>query len=299
MLRRVLLPILLACGLLVPAMAGAAKPPAATVGKPEIAWVRVGVVTPEAGQTSPLTGRVIVRVRVTHRGLEDAAVGTQAVGTITVVLSRFEGDRNYSIAGGTASRALPVLLEPLGVIYQVVIAPGQSARVLAAARAGTLRSLVLVDQRVRARGRAPARNGNFLQADASVATLGLPLPVAEPPLMTAGGRRAIIEADATGRGIVRRIDIPLAGGRLLQLSTGGRPANGLVPDDGSPGALGGTITILDGDGTKLAELPAPAGFSLAVSPTGRQRGTLTWPALEVPGIDPIPAGSALLAPPAT
>ena len=64
-------------------------------------------------------------------------------------------------------------------------------------------------------------------------------------------------------------------------------------------ALGGTITILGADGATLAELPAPAGFSLAVSPTGRQRGTLTWPAFEAPGTEPVAAGTALLSAPST
>ena len=53
------------------------------------------------------------------------------------------------------------------------------------------------------------------------------------------------------------------------------------------------------DGAKLAELPAPAGFSLAVSPTGRQRGTLVWPAFEAPGTEPVVAGTALLSAPLT
>jgi hypothetical protein len=298
MRRHLIFLTLLAFGLLAPA-AAAAPPPAATVGEPAVRWVRLGVVTPAAGEASPLAGRVVVRVLVQHRGLVDAAVGTQTIGSITVVLSRFQGDRDYSIAGGATAHALPVLTEPIGVVYQIVIAARQSASVVAAAKAGTLRSLVLVDQRAKARGRAPARNGTFLQADAEVRPLPLPLPTALPPLLSANGRRVVIGADAQGIGIVQRVDVPIAGGRILQLTTGGKAANGRVPAAGAPGALGGTITILGADGATLAELPAPAGFSLAVSPTGRQRGTLTWPAFEAPGTEPVAAGTALLSAPST
>ena len=299
MLRRVVLPLLLAFGLLAPAVAQAAKPPAATIGKPIVSWVRVGVVTPAAGDTSPLAGRIVVRVLVRHLGIPDAAPGLQTVGTVTVVLSRFESDRNHSIAGDTASRALPVLTEPLGVVYQVVINGRQSAAVQAASDAGTLHALVLVDQRGKARGRAPVRNGNFAQAEAKTVALPLPLPVSEPPLLSGNGRRVIIAADDAGRAIVQRVEVPISGGRLLQLTTGGTTGNGLVPADGSAGALAGTVTILGADGAKLAELPAPAGFTLAVSPNGRQRGTLAWPAFDAPGTDPVAGGTALLSPPAT
>lgn len=297
--RRVILPFLLALGLLAPAVAQAAKPPAATIGKPVVSWVRLGVVTPAAGETSPLAGGVVVRVLVRHPGIGDAAPGLQTVGTVTVVLSRFEGDRNHSIAGGTASHALPVLTEPLGVVYQVVINGRHSAAARAAAAAGTLRALVLVDQRAKARGRSPERNGNFFQADAKLVDLPLPVPVAEPPLLSGNGRRIVIAADAQGHAVVQRVELPISGGRTLQLTTDGRAANGRVPADGSAGALGGTVTILGADGATLSELPAPAGFTLAVSPSGRQRGTLVWPAFESPGTDPVAAGTALLSPPPT
>ena len=297
--NRVLLPLLLVLGLLAPAVASAAKAPAGTVGKPTVTWVRLGVVTPAAGETSSLAGRVVVRVLVRHAGIEDAAPGLQSVGTVTAVLSRFEGDRNYSIAGGTASQALPVLTEPIGVVYQFVINGRQSAAVKQASTAGTLRALVLVDQRAKARGHAPARNGNFLQVESKATALPLPLPVAEPPFLSGGGRQIVIDADAQGRPIVQRVQVPISGGRVLQLTTGGRAANGLVPADGSAVALRGTVTILGADGAKLAELPAPAGFTLAVSPTGKQRGTLVWPAFEAPGTEPVEAGTALLSPPST
>jgi hypothetical protein len=86
MRRRLILLILLAFGLLAPVTATAARPPAAKVGEPEVRWVRLGVVTPAPGEASPLAGRVVVRVLVQHRGLVDAAVGTQTVGSLTVVL---------------------------------------------------------------------------------------------------------------------------------------------------------------------------------------------------------------------
>ena len=299
MSRRVLLPLLLALGLLLPAAASAAKPPAATIGKPVVSWVHLGVVTPAAGQTSPLTGRLVVRVLVRHLGIPDAAPGLQTVGTVTAVLSRFEGDRNHSIAGGTASRALPVLTEPLGVVYQFTVNAKQSAAVQAASDAGTLHALVLVDQRGQARGRSPVRDGNFLQTEAKSVALPLPLPVSEPPFLSGNGRRVIIGADDAGRAIVQRVEVPISGGRVLQLTTGGTTGNGLVPADGSAGTLAGTVTILGADGAKLAELPAPAGFTLAVSPNGRQRGTLAWPAFDAPGTDPVAGGTALLSPPAT
>jgi hypothetical protein len=299
MSRRVLLPLLLVLGLLAPAVARAAQPPAATIGKPVVSWVHLGVVTPATGQTSPLAGRIVVRVLVQHLGIPDVAPGLQTVGTVTAVLSRYEGDRNHSIAGGTASRALPVLTEPLGVVYQFTVNARQSAAVQAASDAGTLHALVLVDQRGKARGRSPVRNGNFLQTEARTVALPLPLPVAEPPLLSASGRRVLIAADAAGRPIVQRVEIPLSGGRMLRLATGAKPANGLVPADGSAGPLGGTVAILGADGAQLAELPAPSGFTLAVSPNGKQRGMLTWPGFDVPGTDPVVAGSALLSPPAT
>ena len=129
--------------------------------------------------------------------------------------------------------------------------------------------------------------------------LPLPVPTALPPLLAANGRRVVIGADAQGTEIVQRVDVPITGGRVLQLTTGGKAANGRVPLNGMPGALGGTVVILGADGAKLAELPAPAGFSLAVSPTGRQRGTLVWPAFEAPGTEPVVAGSALLSAPFT
>ena len=299
MLRRVVLPLLLALGLIAPAVASAAKPPAATIGKPTVDWVRLGVITPAAEQTSPLAGRVVVRVLVRHLGIKDAAPGLQTVGTVTAVLSRFESDRNYSIGGGTASHALPVMSEPIGVVYQFVVNSRQSAAVKAAAAAGTLGALVLVDQRGKARGRAPARSGNFLQVESKTTVLPLPIPVAAPPLLTGNGRQIVIGADAQGRPIVHRVLVPISGGRVLQLTTGGKAANGLVPTDGSAAALRGTVTILGPDGSTLAELPAPVGFTLAISLTGKQRGTLIWPAFEAPGAGPVEAGTALLSAPST
>ena len=174
-----------------------------------------------------------------------------------------------------------------------------SAAVQAASDQGTLRALVLVDQRGKARGRSPVRNGNFLQAEAKTIALPLPVPTTVPPFLSSNGLHVVIGCDGEGHPIVQRVDLPISGGRLLQLTTGGKAANGLVPADGSAGALGGTVTILGADGSKLAELPAPAGFSLAVSPNGRQRGALAWPGFEAPGTDPVVAGTAVLSPPPT
>ena len=201
MLRRAVPLLLLALALLAPAVAGAAKPPAATIGQPTVRGVHIAQITPVAGQTSSLTGRVVVRVLVRHLGIPDAAAGLRTIGTTTVFLSRFEGDRNHSIAGGTASRALPVLTEPLGVIYQFAIGKRQSAAVKAAANAGALRALVLIDQWGKAQGHAPMRNGNFLQTDASVLSVPLPVPVAAPPLLAAGRTRVVIGIDAQSRSV--------------------------------------------------------------------------------------------------
>jgi len=136
---------------------------------------------------------------------------------------------------------------------------------------------------------------NVMVADAQP----LPLPVAEPPFLAGNGRRVVIGADAQGHAIVQRVEVPISGGRILQLTTGGKPANGRVLVDGTAGTLGGTVTILGADGARLSELSAPAGFTLAVSPTGKQRGTLVWPAFEAPGTDPVVAGAAQLSPPST
>ncbi len=297
MLRKILFPVLLILSAAVPATAVAAKPPAATLNNPAVTWVRVGVITPAAGETSPLAGRVVVRVLVRHAPIADAAVGLRSVGSMSIILSRFQGDRDFSIGGGSAARALPILTEPLAVVYQVIVNAAQSAAVVAASKAGTLRSLVLVDQRAHARGRAPARSGTFSQTDSKVTAIGAVLAANAPPLLSAGGRRVVTTANSDGYSIVRRVEIPISGGRQLVLTTGETPANGLVPADGSATALGGMVTILGADGAKLAELPAPVGFALTVGTKAPQRGILVWPALDVPGTDPVLAGRAVLQPP--
>ena len=294
MVRKFFLTLVVVLGSVVPATALAAKPPAATLHDPAVTWVRVGVVTPAAGETSPLAGRVVVRVLVRHAPITDAAEGLRSVGSVSIILSRFEGDRNHSIGGGSAARALPILNAPLGVVYQVKVDAAQSAAVLAASKAGTLRSLVLVDQRAHARGRTPARSGTFSQTDSRVTKIGAQLAANAPPLLWGGGRLVVIAANANGYSIVRRVEIPISGGRQLVLTTGETPANGLVPADGSATALGGTVTIIGADGGKLAELPAPAGFALTVGTKAPQRGTLVWPAFDVPGSDPVLAGRAVL-----
>lgn len=281
--RRLAPTILLALGLLVPAVAQAARPPAATVAKPQIRWVRV--------HQAPAPGGVVVEVLVHHAPLGEPAVGAQAAGTATVILSRFEGDRNHTIAGGTAAWALPV--DALDVLYQVPLKPRQGAAAVAASEAGMLRALVLVDERVRARGRAAARNGDFLQTDATVANVAA-IPEAAAPYLTGNGRRLVIEADARGRQFATRAVIPVSGGRTLALALHAPIA---ATDD--PVALTGTATVTGADGAVLATLPIPDGATLAVSPTGRHRAALVWPALAPEGADPVDGGSALLSPAAT
>lgn len=288
---------LLASAVILPATATAAKPPAATLKNPTIAWVRIGVVTASKGITSPLQGRVVVRVLVRHASIHDAVPNVRSIGSVTVVLSRFERDRDLSVGGGTAAWALPVQERPLGVVYRMTLNAKQSASVQRASRDGVLRALVLLEQRVLAKGRAPARAGLFQQVDAKVLALPLPLPIDPPPLLTNGAvTRVVLGAGANGRAIVERVELPLAGGRLLVLVTGGKAANGLVAADGSASPLAGTARILSADGTTLAEAVAPAGISLALGVTAPQRGTLTWPAFELPGADSVPAGSLVVQP---
>ena len=83
--------------LLAPAVAQAARTPAADVAKPRIRWVHV--------LQAPAPDGVAVEVLVHHAPLGAPATGTQVAGTVTVILSRFEGDRNHTIAGGTAGVA--------------------------------------------------------------------------------------------------------------------------------------------------------------------------------------------------
>ncbi len=293
---RQLLVLVVLLAVLSPAVASAAKPPAAVLADPAVTWVRV-VVRPAVGDATPGADRVVVRVLVRHAPVTDAAVGLRMVGSVTVVLSRFAGDRDYSIGGGAAARALPVLIEPIGVVYQVTLGALQSARVVAASQAGTLRTLVLVDQRGQARGHAPARSGMFAQSEATALAVPSLLAANAPPLLSGGARRVIIGADAQGYSIVRRVELPISGGRWLTLTTADLPANGLVPASGAAATLAGTVTITGPDGSVLAKLPAPAGFTLAVRPKLPQRATLVWPAFDVPGSDPVLAGSALVLPP--
>jgi hypothetical protein len=284
MLRRLLCICLAAFGLLVPASALGAKAPAATVGKPRIESVRV--------LRADDSSRVAVAVVVRHAALGDVAIGAQGVGTTTVILSRFVGDRNFSIAGGSASWSLPTA-GATAALYVVTLNARQGKAVEAASTDGVLRALVLVDERVRARGRAPARNGNFDQRDARVVPVAS-APVALPPLLTGGGRRVAIGADTRGRSFVESATIPVSGGRTLVLAP-----RALVPTAGEPATLGGKATLLDADGAVLATFATPPGVTFAVSPTGKRRGTLVWPAIQPEGAEPIDAGTALLSPPPT
>lgn len=286
--RLPLIPLVLAACLAV-APAASAKAPAAVVADPEISWVRVGVVTPAPGQPTALANRVVVRVRVVHRPLAEAAADVRTVGAITVVLSRYEGERDYTVGGGTAARVVPVQADPIGVVYRVLLNQRQSDAVRATSDAGDLRALVLVDQRASAKGRAPAIGNALSLADARAYAVGLPLPADAPPLLERRRAQAVIGTDADGRAIVERVRIPLSGGRLLELA----PGDPLDPT-GAPSPLDGKVRVLGADGAVLGELPAAAGFALAVRPAGDQSGTLTWPALEVPGLEPIAAGSVAL-----
>ncbi len=292
MRHRLLLILALGSLLAAPAAASAAKPPAAVVADPEISWVRVGVVTPAAGQSSPLAGRVVVRVRVLHRPLGEPAPGARSVGAVTVVLSRFRGERDYTVGGGAASRVVPVLAGPLGVVYRVVLNPRQSAAVRSASDDGALRALVLVDQRTTARRRAPATGNAISLGDAKAFAIGLPLPADAPPLLQRRRAEAIVAADAGGRAIVERVRIPVSGGRVLELA----PGDPLDPT-GAPSPLDGTLRLVGPDRAVLAEAPAPAGLTLAVRPTGAPRGTLAWPVIELPGLEPIAAGTARITAP--
>lgn len=266
-------------------LAASAKEPAAGVREPVVAWVKAGTLD---------DGRVVVRVRVKHAPLTTPAPGTKSIGAVTVVLSRFVGDRDYTIGGSSASRALPVLADPLGVIYRMTLNPRQSAAVTAASTAGTLRGLVLVDQRATARGRTPARAGGFLRVELRTAKLGPTEPPAAPPLVENGRTWAAIGADDAGRPLIERVVLGLPGGRRATVVL-------RAPLDvaGGPTAITGTLRVTDSAGAELGTAPVPAGMTLAVSPTGRERGTLVWPELVVPNVDPIPAGTSLLTPPTT
>ena len=287
-----LIPVLVVLAL-TPAAAGAkAKAPAAVVADPEISWVRVGVVTPAPGQTSPLAGRVVVRVRVVHRPLGEPAPRVRTVGAVTVVLSRYRGERDYTVGGGAAARVVPVLGDPLGVVYRVVLNRRQSDAVRRASDDGVLRALVLVDQRATAKGRAPATGNDLSLADAKAFAVGLPLPADAPPLLERRRTSAIIGTDADGRARVERVRIPVSGGRVLEIA----PGDPLDPT-GAPSPLDGTLRLLAADGAVIGEAAAPAGLTLAVRPAAGRRGVLSWPALEIPGVEPIAAGRSRLTAP--
>ena len=296
MLRRAAITLLLALGLVAPA-AASAKPAAATVGVPVVGKVRIVDVPADA--TLPHAGRVIVRVVVRHPALDRPAADVRTVGTTTVVVTRFTGDRNYAIGGGTAARALPVVDGTLAVVYQVVLSPEQSAKARAAARQGVLHVVVSVDQRAAAKGRAPASTGAFDQRDI---TLGAALPTetsATPPLLAKGSTIVAIDRSATGDAVAIVVDLPLSGGRRLRLDTGGTRRNGLVPFGGGDGALLGTATITDATGAVVATgAIQPGWILLRVSPTGRQRGTLSLGAFTLGTVAVTPT-TILLTPPPT
>ncbi len=301
MVRRLLLalPLVVALALAaLPEAAVARQPAAAKVAEPRVQWVRVERIVPAAGEPTRWRDRVVVRVLVRHAPLADPAPGVRTIGTVTVVLSRYVGERDYSIGGGSSSFALPVVDRPLSVAYRIVLNGPQSANVRRAAAAGTLRAMVLFDQRAQAKGRAAALAGGFAQATPKLADVGAVLGPAVPPLLERGVRgRTIVGADRQGRPVVEQAEVALDAGRRLVLAIP-EAARPVVPADGAAVALPGTIRILGPDGAQLAELPAPEGFSLAVRPTGvPTTATLTWPAVSVPGVAEVPAGALQLKPP--
>ncbi len=269
-----------------PASVVAAKPPVGKLADPVVSWVRIGTLD---------DGRVVVRVRVRHAPIGDPAPALRTVGAVTVVLSRFQGDRDYSVAGSTSARALPVTSGPIGVVYRMVLNARQSAAVVRTSAAGTLRALVLVDQRAQAKGRAPTRSGAFSSGPATTLALGAVVPPGAPPLLTKGERTSVtIGARDDGRPVVEQLVLPLSGGRRLVVATN-------VPLDvaGGPTAISGTVRVLSRDGTVLGEAPVPAGFTLAVPPAKAERGTVVWPSLAVPNVEPIAPGSVVVSPPTT
>lgn len=285
-------PLLLALlVLLVPtAAAGAAQPSAGALKSPTVSSVRLtGAAT---------TGRIAVQVLVRHAPIADPAAGTRSIGSVTVILTRFEGDRNHTIGGASAAHVLPILTTSLNVVYAMLLSARQSASVRRASHDGTLHALVLIDQRAQARGHAPGRSGGFLQVSARLTGAPRHASLAAPPFLTLGARaKVIIGADAAGRSILERAEVPISGGRLLVLTTGGAAGNGLLSADGAASALKGMVHVLAADGQQLAVLPAPPGFTFAMHPQAPQAGVLVWPTFEATGTEPVAAGQLTLRPP--
>lgn len=280
---------ILACAFLLgaPVAEALARKPAAVVTTPTVSWVRA-VDVPAGGQAP--AGRVIVRVRIEHRPVKDPAPDAVSTGTVTAILSRYRGDRDYAIAAQTSSRVLPIVDSTLGVVYQMTLSAAHSRAVRDASRAGALRVLVSVDQRVNAKGRAPATRGTFVAQSATVGAVAGPVPLDPAPYFrTRLEQSAVVGADRKGTAVLESLTIAFGEGRRL----------GLVPKvplaaGGSTPLAGRTVRITGADGATVFEGPAPEGLEVVVGGVGRDLLTVRrpeWTPLE--GLT-IPAGETVL-----
>lgn len=265
---------ILACALLLgaPAAEALARKPAAVITTPTVSWVRV--VDVPAGGRSP-AGRVLVRVRIDHRPVAQAATGTVLTGTVTAILSRYRNGRDYAIAAQTSSRVLPVRETALGVVYQMTLSAAHSRAVRDASRAGALRVLVSVDQRANAKGRAPATRGTFLAQSATARGLTGPIPIDAAPYYrrARGAQSAVIGADRRGRSSLETLSIALGDGRRLELAR-----RAPVADDGNIALAGRTVRIVHADGGVAFEGPGPEGLAATVGGASREVLTVRVPA---------------------
>jgi hypothetical protein len=244
-----------------------ARSPAAVITTPTVSWIRV-VDAPTSGRAP--AGRVLVRVRIEHRPVRNPAPGAVLTGTVTAILSRYRGGRDYAIAAQTASRVLPLRDAALGVVYQMTLSAQHSRAVRDASRAGALRVLVSVDQRANAKRRAPATRGTFLARSAKVttATGDVPLDPAPYYLRSRGTQSAVVEADRPGRSTLASLSVALGDGRRLELVQATRLAAG-----GTTPLVGRAVRLLTSDGTVVFEGSAPEGFEVVIG--GAKRDTLT------------------------
>lgn len=259
-------------GVLLAALAPAtaiARTPAATLTTPTVSWVRV--VDVPAGR-SAAAGRVVVRIRIQHHATGAPAPNVVLTGSVTVVLSRYRNGRDYAIAAQTASRVLPVRAAGTGVVYQLVLSPAHSRAVRGAAAAGALRTLVSVDQRANAKGRAPVSRGTFVAGSASVQRLTGGIPLDPAPLYRAArGQSLVIEATRPGTPRLVGLTVAVGGGRTLEIA--GPLAIG---DDGRAALSGRSGRLLAADGTVLATGAAPAGTDLQIGGSQRERVRVSW-----------------------
>lgn len=263
---------ILACALLigVPVAEASARKPAAVLTTPTVSWIRV--VDVPAGGRAP-AGRVLVRVRIEHRAIKDPAPGAIATGTVTAILSRYRGDRDYAIAAQTSSRVLPIRDAALGVVYQMTLSTAHSRAVRDASRAGALRVLVSVDQRVNAKGRAPATRGTFVAQSATVSALTGPVPLDPAPYFRVRvDQTAVIGADRRGASTLDDLSVALGDGRRLGLTAA-------VPlaATGTTSLAGRTVRITGADGATVFEGPGPEGLEVVVGGTGRDLLTVRRP----------------------